>query len=295
MNKPTTLLILFLITGLSVFAQVGINTDNSAPDPSAGLDVNFTNKGVLLPRLTLVQRNAITNPAEGLLIFNLTTGCIDYFLGGSWKSFCGVSEPSFQCGMKMTDTRDGRLYNTVKIGNQCWMAENLDAGLRIDSTVIAANNINIEKYCYHDDPANCAVYGGLYPWNEMMQYSTTPGVQGICPPGWHIPADNELTDLMTFLGGVSVAGDKLKEPGTAHWDAPNTSTNSSGFTARGAGWGDFFFDYSYWDLKSNTQYWSSTEYDQSAYLYYVGNDIGYGSVVHSYQWKDYRLSVRCLQ
>ena len=101
------------------------------------------------------------------------------------------------------------------------------------------NNGIIEKYCYDDDPANCDVYGGLYQWDEMMGYTTTEGVQGICPVDWHIPTDAEWDILQNYLGGFNVAGGKLKEAGTIHWNAPNAgATNSSGFTALPNGYRD---------------------------------------------------------
>ena len=104
MKKLFIFMILFLLSRSLLFSQVSVTTDGSAPDSSAMLDVQSVNKGILIPRMTTDQRNAIVRPAEGLLIFNLTTGCIDYYLGGSWKSFCGVSEPVFEWGMKMTDS-----------------------------------------------------------------------------------------------------------------------------------------------------------------------------------------------
>ena len=288
----TAVLLIFFASS----AQVSINTDGSPPDSSAMLDVKSTSKGFLPPRMTTAQRNAIASPEEGLLVFNVTTGYIEYYLGGSWKSLCGATEPVFQCGMKMTDARDGHTYNTVKIGSQCWMAENLNTGVQLDSTASQSNNDTIEKFCFNDNPENCIIYGGLYTWNEIMQYSTIPGIQGICPSGWHIPTDGELTEMVDFLGGVSVAGNKLKETGTDHWLAPNAGTNESGFTARGAGMGDFYWDYSYWDLKRYTGLWSSTAVDTaSAYHYYLGEDVGGGILVHFYSWKNYRFSLRCLK
>ena len=196
-----------------LIAQVGINTDGSQPHPSAMLDVKSSFKGFLPPRMTTVQRNTIDSPADGLLIFNLTTGCIDYFLGGSWKSFCGVSEPAFQCGMKMSDSRDGKMYNTVKIGTQCWMAQNLNVGTLINGADDQADNMVIEKYCYNDLESNCCLYGGLYQWAEMVQYlngaSNSVGwnplpagpVQGICPEGWHLPCLADFGELISYAGG----------------------------------------------------------------------------------------------
>jgi uncharacterized protein (TIGR02145 family) len=156
----------------------------------------------------------------------------------------------------------GQNYNTILIGTQCWFKENLNVGIRVNGGNNQINNGTIEKYCYEDNVANCNAYGGLYQWDEMMQYTTTSGTQGICPLGWHIPSDQEWTILTTFLGGLSVAGGKLKETGTIHWAFPNTgATNSSGFTALPSGvrisFGSFF------ELGSNAYFWSSTEDDGS--------------------------------
>ncbi len=83
---------------------------------------------------------------------------------------------SFTCGDPFTDPRNGQTYTTVQIGDQCWMAENLNIGEMINSGSNMTNNGVIEKYCFSNDPANCETYGGLYQWNEMMEYSTTAGV-----------------------------------------------------------------------------------------------------------------------
>jgi hypothetical protein len=89
-STPFLLIGILMFMTIQTFPQVGINSDNSSPDPSAGLDVNFTDKGVLIPRLTLEQRNAIQNPAEGLFVYCTTcnlkgTGVISIFQGGVWK------------------------------------------------------------------------------------------------------------------------------------------------------------------------------------------------------------------
>ncbi len=193
---------------------------------------------------------------------------------------------------------DGNHYATVSIGTQTWMAENLVVGLRIDGVQQQTDNGVIEKYCYGNDEANCTVYGGLYQWNETMQYDTTAGVQGICPSGWHIPADGEWTTLFTFLGGTTVAGGKMKSTGTIEagnglWYLPNTgATNETGFSAFPSGYsygGDGTFDkvgsYGYW--------WSSSAKTTTSsyfrFLYY--ND---GGVYKSGSIKTNGFSVRCL-
>ena len=294
MKKLSFFIALLLLFSSALFAQMGINTDNSLPDNSAMLDVKSNSKGILIPRITTDQRNAISTPVDGLLIFNLTTGCFNYYLGGSWKSFCGATEPEFQCGMKIIDSRDGKMYNTVKIGTQCWMAQNLNIGARINGSQEQTNNSIIEKYCYADLESNCDVYGGLYQWDELMQYATTPGVQGICPTGWHIPTDSEWTALTTFLGGESVAGGKMKEAGYVHWLSPNTgATNSSGFTALPGGYRDYGGYFS--TLTSQAYFWSSTEYSSTnawhRHLFYHYEDV-YRYNLYS---KTRGFSARCVQ
>lgn len=177
-----------------------------------------------------------------------------YTFGFGYTNYC-PGLPLFTYG--------GQVYHTVQIGNQCWMRENLNIGIYVQSTSGSShsdlhNNGIIEKYCYDNNLANCAIYGGLYDWDEIMQYDTTPGLQGICPPGWHIPTHDEWDTLVSFVGG-GWAGGKVKETGFVHWHSPNSgATNESGFTAFGGGgrnmWGAFtgLLDYAH--------FWSSSQY-----------------------------------
>ena len=111
-----------------------------------------------------------------------------------------VTNPPFQCGDPFTDPRDGKIYNTIQIDTQCWMSENLNTGNMINGNLDQADNGEIEKYCYDNNEANCDTYGGLYQWNELMQYSTNDSDQGICPDGWHIPSDFEWMTLEMAVG-----------------------------------------------------------------------------------------------
>jgi uncharacterized protein (TIGR02145 family) len=133
--------------------------------------------------------------------------------------------------------QDGNYYNIVKIGNQTWMAENLNVGIMISNTKIQIDNDTIEKWCLNGD---CSVYGGYYSWEEATQlYNPTDTgefgpVQGVCPDGWHIPTHNDWelleAELISEFGSGSAG--KLKESGYAHWLAPNYgATNETGFTA----------------------------------------------------------------
>lgn len=154
----------------------------------------------------------------------------------------------------ITDSRDGQTYNIEKISNQWWMAENINIGSYINSeSEDPTDNLTIEKYCYDDIEAYCDTFGGLYFWDEMMQYYPSDSgyigtTQGICPDDWHIPTDAELKTLEMHLGMSQADADntfwrgtdeggKMKETGTTYWNSPNTgATNSSGFTALPGGY-----------------------------------------------------------
>lgn len=125
-----------------------------------------------------------------------------------------INKPCF-CPAILIDSRDGQEYPVVEIGGKCWMAKNLNIGLMKNIDVYwgpsgvcwyvnhpdnQINNNTIEKYCPDNDPNNCILYGGLYQWNELMQYSTVEGARGICPNGWHIPSDSEWKELEITLG-----------------------------------------------------------------------------------------------
>ena len=105
-----------------------------------------------------------------------------------------------------TDSRDGRVYKCVKIGDQTWMAENLDFGEAITGDQTHASAVYAQKYCLDNDTANCATYGGLYEWPTAMglcaergEVIQTPHHRGICPAGWHVPAQEEWQTLVEFV------------------------------------------------------------------------------------------------
>lgn len=130
------------------------------------------------------------------------------------------------------DQRDFQYYGVVTIGTQTWLSENLNIGTEIGLPQEQVDNDAIEKWCY-----DCKTYGGLYNYFEATQYNpndtaTIGTTQGICPVGWHIPTPKEFDILVNYAGGDKVAGGKLKEVGSAHWQEPNTgATDDYGFTA----------------------------------------------------------------
>jgi uncharacterized protein (TIGR02145 family) len=134
--------------------------------------------------------------------------------------------------------KEGHNYGIVEIGTQTWMAENLNSGTQNFwySGSRPTDNGMPEKFCYGDLAINCDFYGGLYYWEEMMDY-TLPDTgfvgttQGVCPNGWHIPTKKEFETLIDYLGGKDVAGGHLKDTSSL-WISPNEgATNQSGFGA----------------------------------------------------------------
>ncbi|MBN2776030.1 MAG: hypothetical protein JXR36_00215 [Bacteroidales bacterium] len=117
------------------------------------------------------------------------------------------AEESFSCGDLLIDSRDGKSYPTISIEDKCWMAANLNVGTQITGATNASDNSTIEKFCYSDNSANCDTYGGLYQWNEAMEYTTTQSTQGICPTGWHIPSDSEVKELEISIGMLPADAD----------------------------------------------------------------------------------------
>ncbi len=249
--------LVILIIPLMPVAQVCISTDGSSPHPSAMLDVKSGEKGLLPPRMTSAGRNAITNPAEGLVIYNTDLKGLNLYDGTTWTSLSG----GFECGLSQVKDIDGNIYNTILIQDQCWMLTNLNTGSRLDLGNDQTDNGIIEKYCYNDSVENCNIYGGLYRWEEAMQYSHGEHAQGICPNGWRLPTDTEFQTLIDNYDGQDTAGAHLKETGYVHWHYwPGTSaTNNSGFTALGSGSvyntgsGDFFTH-----RKTHGYFWSSS-------------------------------------
>lgn len=145
-----------------------------------------------------------------------------------------TTQAVFSCGDAIN--YEGKTYNTVQIGMQCWLKENLDVGTRIDASQNQSDNGIIEKYCYNNDPDSCTKYGGLYQWNEMMQYIAQQGTQGICPSGWHIPTDEEWKVLEGTVDSQYGNGDPEWDIwGSRGFDAGTNIKTTSGWYANGIG------------------------------------------------------------
>ena len=194
------------------------------------------------------------------------------------------------------DERDGQVYKTVKIGEQVWMAQNLNYA---DS--IATPSLLGKSRCYDNVTANCEVTGRFYKWSAAMDSiktgcghgaicSPTLPVQGICPSGWHLPDSSEWNALFNAVGGKSTAGTKLKSQ-NGWFGANGNRSDAYGFSALPAGeniYGTFN------KVGSKTGFWSSTKWNvnlvYSAMLYWSD------SRAYLYEFEGYNgFSVRCVK
>lgn len=189
---------------------------------------------------------------------------------------------------------DGNTYQTVTIGAQVWMKENLKTTHYQNGEAIPLVNVGTEwvnlktgAYCnYNNDNSNVAIYGRLYNWYAVVDN------QKICPSGWHVPDIDEWIELMNYLGGTEVAGGKMKD--TVNWNQPNTGgANSSGFSGLPAGacLGQFI------NLGNRADFWSSTEnkgienWAESVDLHYNRTKLFYGGG----GTKLIGMSIRCIK
>ena len=382
-KKSFLISFLLLVTVTFTQAQVGVGTTSPHASARFQVDANLSTqaRGFLPPRLTIAERNAITSPATGLIIFNTTTNALNIYFSGAWYQLStSVPTSSIATLVTTSPTNNGTLdagtaatgvsstvsytggngenysgqtvsstgvtgltatlsagtfadgsgtltynitgtpsiagtasfvlniggqtstlnrnvdgFTTVMIGSKQWMRENLNVATYRDGTAIpevtdptAWANLTTGAWCwYNNDAANGAIYGKLYNWYAVADS------RGLCPTGWHVPTDAELTTLSTTLGGDAVAGGKMKVAGTTRWTAPNTGADdSSGFSGLPGGFRGGAGAFT--DVGSFGVWWSSTEYVTSfawfRYLTYASGSIGRG-----FDNKQGGFSVRCLR
>ena len=203
----------------------------------------------------------------------------------------------------LTDNRDGQTYKTVKIGDQIWMAENLNYAY-LQPTA----SLDSSSFCYNDSAEYCAKYGRLYTWAAAMDsvgtWSTngkgcgngktclpTYPVRGVCPEGWHLPTQEEFETLINAVGGQSKAGKMLRF--TSGWNSNGNGTDAYGFSALSVGWR---YEYgSYYGNGEEVDFWSSTEYNNISaiyrYLHYDDENL----LGENFGSKRDGFSVRCVK
>jgi uncharacterized protein (TIGR02145 family) len=190
---------------------------------------------------------------------------------------------------------DGNVYDTVTIGTQVWMAENLKVThFRNGDSIInitdqdSWNSMNSAAYCdYNNTPGNSTIYGRLYNWFAITDN------RNIAPKGWHVPSRDEWKVLIDYLGGDTLAYNKLLETGTVHWQSPNEeATNESGFTALPGG---LRSPVGIWPaLGTSCHLWTTEDLAQQLGVEF-NMYIDRKSVYHQASLKINGLSVRCIK
>jgi uncharacterized protein (TIGR02145 family) len=296
---PTlTTKVLTIISNTTVFSGGDILDDNGAPITAMGVCWGPTpNPTIDLSNKTIDYENWYRS--YGSIITDFLPD-IRYYVRAYATNLAGTgygNEKTFiirSPGPTIADF-DGNIYNTVAIGTQLWMAENLKTTRYDDGTSIplvtddASWKISGPAYCWYNNDSTTykSVYGALYNWSAAV------GLRNVCPMGWHVPTDEDWKTLTTFLGGDSVAGGKLKEAGTSHWISPNAeATNETNFTALPGGLRYYNGAFNYlglvgnWWSKSVGYFYNPITMSMYAYYSYVTNYSNYAFC---------GLSVRCIR
>jgi uncharacterized protein (TIGR02145 family) len=261
-----------------------------------------------------VYQSKVGNTGKGTEVFvdmDYSSGDLIKFTGISGNySTVMVDNPTLDKTISfnfvLCEDGDNNYYPVVEIGTQTWMAANLKTTKYSDGTIIPFINttngwdilIETDKaFCYLlDNISNANIYGALYTWTAAMNgaastNSNPSGVQGVCPTGWHLPSVDEWSTLVNFLGGSTLAGGKLKETSTSHWNPNTGATNESGFTAIPGG---FREDWAWQGINIIGGWWSSTENNlNNGWSRWA--DASSISVTSYSSNKKYGFSVRCLK
>ena len=308
------------ITTTTASCPCNVTSDGGAPVTARGLCWNTTQNP------TIADAKTTDGGGTGTFTGHMTglTSNTTYYVRAYATNSVGTSygeQRSFktnqgELGVTFTDARDGKVYKMVTIGEQVWMAENLAylpavAGPETGSITTPyyyvhgynGTDVNAAKAT-----ANYNTYGVLYNWAAAMAGASSSnanpsGVQAICPAGWHLPSHAEWTQLTDYLGGLSVAGGKMKEAGLDHWKEPNTgATNLSGFTALPGGCRNYSGTFSPMNdpaISANYGYWwSSTASEYAGFSWYrvLSSD---NANVHNGSSDNYGIavgySVRCVR
>jgi len=291
MKKISILLFFVFVCSYFVFADIFI--------PPTDITVSIVDNDVMLAwsdstdaDMYYIYRSTQAYTDFGIIDSSLTTDYIDEDAAtASTKYFYYVT--AINPCESVTDI-DGNVYQTIQIGNQCWMAENLkvthysngDAIPNVTNTNTWINLV-IGSYCVYDnDTTYIDEYGILYNWY------TVDDPRRLAPEGWHVPTDEDWNTLVNYIGG-STEGGKLKETGYEHWNPPNTgATNESGYTALPAG-GRFWVG-NFISIGEVGCFWSTAETSSGnawyRVLYYNNKYVNRNNCL-----KYYGFSIRCVR
>ena len=214
--------------------QFDLTGNDAAYDIS--LEVSFDNGGSYTPIDPSEVTGDVSDVAPGPGIQLTWDGRISYAVFSAEMARIKIiaTGAAWQCGDPITDSRDVQTYNTVLIGSQCWMKENLN---------YATGN----SWCWGNNSSNCDTYGRLYDWATIMNGESSSngvpsGVQGICPTGWHVPSDEEWKILEGTVDSQYGVGDpEWDDTGYRGYDAGNNLKSTNGWNLGGNGTDSYGF------------------------------------------------------
>ncbi len=192
-----------------------------------------------------------------------------------------IPPSAFTCGNQLADIRDNKVYTTALIGNQCWMGENLNYGSQISYLIPQTDNCQAERYTR---TSSSGIVTSFYQWDELMNYMTTSGSRGLCPPGWHLPTLAEWDILLNQFFGQGMAGGWLKDK----WLVNGFDSHQLGLSYQNNTWA-----YSS-GIYAGSMYWTSVNIDANRAAARGIND--YNPSVSRYDAaKSDAFNVRCIQ
>jgi uncharacterized protein (TIGR02145 family) len=222
------------------------------------------------------------------------------------KTYTFQFATNIPCPGATTVSYSGQDYNTIEIFSQCWLKENLNVGALIPVSQEMADNGIIEKYCYKDSEDSCSKYGGLYQWNEVMQYTIVQGTRGICPPGWHVPSFEDWKVLNGAVESIYRIGDDawdqpfdvgfnvgLNLKSIHGWQDGVTNTDRFGFSALPGGY-RFWSGSGIFEVGSFGHWWT-TMINQTGYSFYYRMSYDYADIYFDYTSRETGYSVRCVK
>jgi uncharacterized protein (TIGR02145 family) len=301
-SSPIVLAILTTTTIGSITSTTAVSGGNITSDGGGAITARGVCWGTATAPLATGLHTTETG-TTGTFTSNLTglTSNTKYYIRAYATNGAGTAygdEKSFTT--EQLKDADGNVYTTVTIGTQVWMGENLKTTKLNDGTEIPNvtdpttwENLTTLGYGWYNNDANTykTPYGAYYNW-----YSVNTGK--LCPPGWHVPTDNDVTILVTYLGGADIAGGKLKETGTNHWLTPNTgATNETGFLALPGG---TYNSSGYFDQMGRVGVWwyiKNSSPDETWWFNIWNGDTKFNMFSGGtfYAYKATGFSVRCLK
>ncbi len=195
-----------------------ITTINAKPIKlKGGIPLGGSYSGPGVNSITGIYTPALAGAGTKIITYSYTNSML--CTATKFISILNLPSSILLCGNPLIDVRDNKVYQTIQIGTQCWLATNLNYGTILASSQDQRDNCITEKYCYNDNPTNCTNHGGLYQWDELMLFDETLADQGFCPPGWHIPTENEWNTLFGNYINSGFAGSPLKYSGYSGFNA----------------------------------------------------------------------------